>query len=137
MRQASVREGGGNSVRCSALWTEVQKCVGASDDAQVDEELANGPALPIVVSLLDPRPGVTAPELPCPQDRMVGDLAGQTYAAAALGAMDLPLPPMGKFYSRAEIAYAAGLAVRAILSKALGMGGPVTCGVFHSCCRPP
>jgi hypothetical protein len=96
---------------------------GASGD-QVDEELGEelgvGPALPILIGLLDPRPQASAPELGPRSDSAVNQLAMHAYAAAALRAVDLPLPPMGKFYSSAEIAHLAALALQTIVFKPWG-----------------
>ncbi len=107
----------------------------ARDDQEIDEQLGEemgiGAALPIVVGLLDPRPQATAPELQAPSDNAVAQLAKHTYAAAALRAVDLPLPPMGKFYSSAELSHSARLALQTILFmpggwKALSRAGFAT-----------
>jgi hypothetical protein len=93
---------------------------GASDNPEMDEEMGIGPALPVVIRLVDPRPHETTPELRALPEAAVAGLAMHTYAAAACRAVDRPLPPMGKFYSSAELSYSAGLALQAIMSKPWG-----------------
>jgi hypothetical protein len=84
------------------------------------EELGIGPALPILIGLLDPRPQASAPEVRGGSDCAVNQLAMHTYAAAALRAVDRPLPAMAKFYSSAEIAHLAGLALQTVVLKPWG-----------------
>jgi hypothetical protein len=89
---------------------------GASDSPEMEEQMGIGAALPAVVGLLDPRPQPNAPEVGRPRDAAVAQLARQTYAAAALRAAG-GLPPMGKFYSSAELSYSAALAVQTVMEK--------------------
>jgi hypothetical protein len=90
---------------------------GARENFDVDEETGVGEALPFVVGLLDPRPQADTPELRKPRDAAVVQLAEHIYAAAAVRGGDLHLPPMGKFYSSAELSLSAVMAVQTVMSE--------------------
>jgi hypothetical protein len=111
---------------------------GARDDQGLDEELGEemgiGRALPVVVHLLDPRPREAAPDLRAPAGAAQGSavirLAMRTFAGAAYRALGRPSPPIGKFYSSAELSHLAGLALQTIVLKPWGWEALARAGFY-------
>jgi hypothetical protein len=89
---------------------------------EMDDEGCRGPAVSLIVGMLDPRPGADACEIGSLKDPVLSDLAARARAAVAARAGEGPLPSMGKFNSAAELADVAGCAVLGIKTNPWGFG---------------
>lgn len=81
------------------------------------EELRDGPTLPLIIGLLDPRPRADASDTGITKERSVANLAARTCAFVAASGGELPLPSVSTFHTSAEIADRAGLTLLRIAAR--------------------